>query len=235
MTYLTKNVRVLHQGYEELYQLSYQTAEQMVTDSTELAEFGIDQAEIDGFKNLSVSFNNRDFDEKFLFNQKLKTDAKTKASVELMRAIYKLQTKVDLEWIDLGIDFSIFEFGAISRDNDLELLHKAKAGVNLLTASDTVSVDLTILNDLTQKVDAFEKAIDEQRFAFLQRKVGTKLRQAEANALYFQMRKYRELGKRMWLLNGDQERSDSYLMPASRYNNSDSDEEDVPLTEMESF
>lgn len=235
MNYLTKNVRVLRQGYEELYQLSYQTAEQMVTDSTELAEFGIDQTEIDGFKNLSVLFNNRDFDQKFLFNQKLKTDAKNKTGVELMRAIYKLQTQVNLEWVDLELDFSAFEFGAISNDTDLELLFKAKTVVNLLSDSTIVSINAETLSDLLLKVNAFEKTIDEQRTAFLQRKVGTQLRRAEADKLYVQVRKYRELGKRMWLLNGDQERSDAYLMPQSRSDKSETDEDDVPYTELDSF
>ncbi len=215
-----KNVPTFRQGYEELYQLGCQTAVLMTTDSKEFEEFGIDQTRIAGLQNLCDSFNQRKVDEAYVLIQKLKTLEKYQAAQELMRTLYILETQVNLQWADLGFSFRSFKLGSISKDNELELLTKAKSIIKIMSEQAEIYVSTDLLDAVAQKIELFEVAIDAQKQANKQRHSAAKLRQAQAASFFAQIRKYRELGKRIWIIKGNKARSKDYVMPRNKRNSS---------------
>jgi len=216
MKNLIRNVKTLRQGYEELHQLSCQTAVLMTTDSAEFEAFGIDQTEKVDLEELTESFNQRDFDEKFELIQKLKTDLKNQKAKELLLNIYKFETEFDVQWSKSAASVSAANLGNISQDSDLKLLSKAKAFVNALGNLEIVNTQSAIYLALQQSIADFSKAIEEQQTAILERKIATEMRQGQAIELFNKVRRIREFGKRMWQIKGEKARSEAYLLPKSK-------------------
>ncbi len=216
MIKLVSNVKALHLGYEELHQLSCQTVVLMTTDSAEYESVGIDQSEKVDLQELTDSFNNRDFDEKYSLIQKLKTETKNQKVQELVSNIYKFENIFGVQWSKLGFNISVSNLGSLSQDNDLKLLSKAKAFVNAVSNLNIIDKQSETYLALEQSIIDLAKAIEGQQTAMIERKIATEMRTAQAFELFHKVRRIREFGKRMWQLKGEKARSDAYLMPRSK-------------------
>ncbi len=235
MLKLTKTEQAFRQGYEELFQLSYQTVNLMVADSTELAEIGIDQSEIDSLKNLSDQFKERDFDEYLLLEQKMATQAKNELADELRLLLYKLETKLKLAYGTKNVKYQMFDLQNVSSLDDSELAKKASMCAYLTKGKfsealnfnlDEIQVDL-----LKEKGDALRRLVDLQEVASNERHVAAQLRVTEANALYKAVSRIRTAGKKYWSPI-DYSRSQAYKMPTLTPSTAD---DSPPESEAETF
>jgi hypothetical protein len=219
-----KNVLASRQGYEELYQLGYQTVELMVTDLLKFNEIGVSQVEVDELKQLTEVFGNRKFDEEFLLTQKLSTQEKEQLVDAMLAILYKLEMKLSLAFSETPMYIQAFGLGGIRKLSDVDVAKTARLMVSFQTGPFATALATCIseaeLAELKEKNERFSAIESAQLASEKYRYMATQIRVAQANELYAYIRKIRNVGKKMWALT-DIIRSNSYLMPKLRTGKSD--------------
>jgi len=211
-----KNVLVFRQGYEELYQLGYQTAALMVTDLLMFTKFGVGQKEVDELKQLVNAFGNRDFDEEYLLDQKLTTQEKNDLLDSILVILYELEIKLNLIFPDNDLLINIFALSAVRQMSETEVSEKARATANLLDGKFSSlfapHIEEQQIATLREKAHALSALLDNQSKVEKERHIATQIRAAQANELFEYIRRIRRAGRKMWALT-DFVRSNAYLMP----------------------
>jgi len=214
-----KNVQAPRQGYEELYQLGYQTAALMVTDLDRFMEFGVSQNDVDELKQLVNAFGNRDFDEEYLLAQKFSTQEKQQLLSAILVILYKLEIKLSKAFSSETSVTQAFDLSTIRQLTEVEVAKKAKLSASLcngryasLLAPHISQAEIAELNE---KGDLLMETIIKQQTSEKERMIATQIRASLACELFNSVRTIRRVGKKMWALT-DVVKSNAYLMPKFR-------------------
>ena len=227
MLKLSKTEQVFRQGHEELFQLSYQTVNLMVADLQKFAEIGIDQSEVDNLKSLSDKFKARNYDEFFLLDQKMATEAKNKLAEELRLALYRLELKLKLAYGKDNSLYQMFNLSSLSTLDDADLAEKGSVCAYLSEGKFSKMVDFNLdqvqIDLLKEKANLLRTLVDLQVVTYNERHTARQLRIEEANTLYKAVSRIRNAGRKMWAPT-DYARSQAYLMPKLKNSTDGSDE-----------
>ena len=210
------NVLTFRQGYEELYQLGYQTADLMVTDLNQFQEFGINQTRID---NLNISLEllkNRTYDELMLLKQQKATETKNEKVDELKAILFRVEVKIRTTYGRKSYQYKDLGISSISTLTDMEVALKAGVVASIVKTEfadlyDAI-INEAIITSLKEKSVELTELIKQQKAAIIVRTISTQQRTILANNLYTEISKIRYVGKQMWL-HSDYIKSKVYQMP----------------------
>jgi hypothetical protein len=227
MTKQKRNVRTFRQGYEEVYQLGYQTADLMVTDSAEFAKYGIDHTAQENLTALLERLKFRSIDEIELLGQKLATESKDMEVENFRLFLIGVENRLYTHFGANSPFYKMFELSSISTLEAMQLVEKARLAYAIMQGryKDEFGAIFTLeqVAELTAKADAVHQKVNEKVVATAERRAATDMRYETANQAYSEIKRIRRIGKQMWAYT-DYEKSRRYTMPSYHSQSNDAPE-----------
>jgi predicted ribosome quality control (RQC) complex YloA/Tae2 family protein len=184
----------------------------MRRDQEEFTRFGITPDKIQAVHNRLEAFQNIATDAEFLGSQMIATQAKTEAAEALIVAMGEVLTRASNKFGDNSARFRRFGVGSPGTLSDSRLSIAARRMIRsaryYFDDLQSEGLTLSIIDDLEQKRQAYDLAIEQQEDAISDRDIAAEDRLLEANALYAEMVKLCNTGKQIWATRNEAKYND---------------------------
>lgn len=224
-----KNLRLYKIADASLKQLADDLKGSMERDFTDFETRGFTTAKMQAFEALITAFNETTTDEELRGEVTVAVENKDALAKQLRQQLSDIRNRAANAFGEGSGKYNSFGFGELSRLSDDTLCRTGKSVVRVATKllAELTNEGLTtaILNNITNTLNNFDKAIDAVGEAEENRDLETQNRIEKGNALYTQMVKLGGTGKSLYEFTNEAKYND-YVLIETKANTKDPNEKE---------